>query len=141
MPLLNDPWLVALVGAPIGAVLAGLILFYLIGYLRKQRTKTDLMSRVNNADQSTDALLMYEDLLEKVSVAEHSDVYARIKNNQGIRYGELAWVRDKEENITKAIRAHEQALKITTVEKYPLYYKVVVSNMSRVKQRMKAEHQ
>ena len=193
MPLLNDPWLLALVSAPIG-VLIGLILFYLIGYIRKQRAKIDLMSRVNNADEflksdeATEALLVYEDVLGEVSEAQYRDIYAHIKNNQGMCYGklalimdkeksltkairafeealkirtvekypvnyattqnnlgnayrDLAQVRNKEENLTKAIKAFEEALKIYTVEKYPAYYELVVSNMSRVKHRMKGEHQ
>jgi len=66
--------------------------------------------------------------------------YATTQNNLGIAYDTLAEVRDKEKNLAKAIRAFEEALKIYTVERYPLYHEIVASNMSRAKQQMKAEH-
>ena len=60
-----------------------------------------------------------------------------IQNNLGNAYRDLAEVRDKEENLTGAIRAYEEALKIYTVEKYPLDYDFVMSNMRKAKQKMK----
>ncbi len=194
MYLVNDPLFVGIISGTIGAVLAGLLVFYVLEYRRKRTTKTDLMSRLNRLDKSlksdkiNDVLAEYEEVLGKVSEADHPEIYAHIMNNRGICYGKLARiagkeenlakairafeealkirtvekypvnyattqnnlgiayrnlaeVRDKEENLTKAIRAFEEALKIYTVEKYPLYYEAVVSNMSRVKQLMKAEDQ
>ncbi len=194
MYFVNDPFIVAIITGMIVAVLGGLLAFYILEYRRKRITKTDLMNRLNRLDKSlesdniNDLLAKYEELLGKVSEAEHPEIYAHIMNNLGIAYRTLAEVRDKEKNLTEAIRAyeealkirivekypvnyaatqnnlggayrtlaevrdkeknlteairaHEEALKIYTVEKYPLYYEVVVSSMSKMKQRMKAEHQ
>ncbi|OYT41998.1 MAG: hypothetical protein B6U86_01340, partial [Candidatus Altiarchaeales archaeon ex4484_43] len=44
-------------------------------------------------------------------------------------YRTLAEVRNKEENLTKAIRAYEEALKIRTVEKYPVNYATTQNNL------------
>ena len=41
----------------------------------------------------------------------------------------LLRVRDKEENLAKAIRAYEEALKIKTLEKYPIDYAMTQNNL------------
>ena len=51
------------------------------------------------------------------------------QNNLGTAYRTLSEVRDKEENLTKAIRAYEEALKIYTVEKYPVDYAMTQNNL------------
>ena len=45
--------------------------------------------------------------------------YAMTQNNLGNAYGNLADVRDSEDNLKGAIRAYEEALKVRTVEKLP----------------------
>ncbi len=146
MSLLNNRWFVRIIIIIISGVVS-LVVLYFWEYRTTQITRTDLMSRVNNADQLLksdevdDALLKYEGVLREVSEARYPDIYAHIKNSQGMCYGKLAQIVDKEENLKKAIRAFEEALKIYTIEKHPLYYEGVASNISRVKQQMKAEHQ
>ena len=147
MYLVNDPLFLGIISGTIAAVLGSLLVFYVLQYRRKRTTKTDLMNRLNRLDKSlksdkiNDVLVEYEQMLGTVSEAEHPEIYAHIMNNRGVCYGKLARIVDKEENLKKAVRAYEEALKIYTVEKYTLYYEAVVSNMSRVKQRMKAEDQ
>ena len=142
MSLLENPWFRGIIGGAIAGLLAGLVLFYLSVSRSTKITRTDLMSRVNNADQLLksdevgDALLKYEQVLREVSEAKYPDIYAQIKNNQGICYFELARVRDKKKNLTKAIGAYEEALKIYTVERYPLYHEIVASNMRKAQQEL-----
>jgi tetratricopeptide (TPR) repeat protein len=49
--------------------------------------------------------------------------------NLGIAYNSLAEVRDKEKNLTKAIFAYKEALKIRTIEKYPIDYAMTQNNL------------
>jgi len=44
----------------------------------------------------------------------------------------LAEVRDKEANLEKAINAFQEALKIRTVESYPINYATTQSNLEKV---------
>jgi len=142
MPLLNNPWLIGIIGGAIAGVLGGLVLMYFREYKTRQITKTDLMSRVNNVDELLnsglvdDALLKYEEVLRKVSEAKYPDIYARIMNSQGMCYFGWARVRDKKENLTKAIRACEETLRIYTVERYPLYHEEVASNMRKAQREL-----
>ncbi len=136
MSLLNNPWFRGIVVGVIAGLLAGVVLFYLSVSRSTKTTRIDLMSRVNNADQLLksnmvdDALLKYEEVSREVSEAKYPDIYAHIKNSQGICYRELAVITDKEENLTKAIRAYEEALKIRTVEKYPVDYAMTQNNLA-----------
>ena len=140
---LNSPWFVGIIGGAIGAIIAGIVLYYLFEYRKKKRLKSALRTIINNADRLLeksmieDALEIYIDMLKIVSDEKAPDLYAHIKNNEGICYSKLAEINNKEENLTKAIRAYEEALKINTVEKYPLYHKVVMSNMEKTKQKMR----
>ncbi|MEA1995822.1 MAG: tetratricopeptide repeat protein [Campylobacterota bacterium] len=140
---INNPWLIGIIGGAIGAVLAGIILYYLFEYRKGKITKKIQITSVNNADRlldknmTSDALAIYIETLKITSEKEDPNLYAHIKNNEGISYFNLGIVREKEENLTKAIRAYEEALKIYTVEKYPLYHRGVLSNLKRTKQEMK----
>lgn len=135
MYFVNDPLFVGIISGTIAAVLAGLLIFYVLEYRRKRTTKTDLMSRLNRLDKSLksgkidDVLTKYEDMLGEVSEAEHPEIYAQIMNNQGICYGKLARTADEEESLKKAIRAFEEALKIRIVEKYPVDYAMTQNNL------------
>jgi len=137
---INNPWLVGIIGGAIGAVLAGIILYYLFEHRKQKISKTILMTFINNADKllgknmTQDALKIYKDMLKVVSGKKEPGVYGHIKNNEGICYCNLAILLNKEENLTKAIRAYEEALKIYTVEKYPLFHKTIMSNMEKTRQ-------
>lgn len=55
--------------------------------------------------------------------------YAYTQINLGSIYISLANVRDKEQNLAKAIQTYEDALKIRTTEKYPFDYALIQSNL------------
>ncbi|TKJ45245.1 hypothetical protein CEE35_04595 [Candidatus Aerophobetes bacterium Ae_b3b] len=131
----HNPVFIAIISTVIGGILVGIALFYLFEYRAERRAKTALMADINNADElleanmTDDALAIYQNTLKTVSVRKYPEIYAHIKHNEGICYYELANVRDKEQNLTRAIRAYEEALKIRTVEKYPLDYATAQSNL------------
>ena len=79
-------------------------------------------------------------MAKTVSVSKYPGIYAHIKNNEGLCYQNLAYVSEKEKNVSKAIRAYEEALKVYTVDKYPLYYDIIMSNIRKAKQKMKNEY-
>jgi hypothetical protein len=60
-----------------------------------------------------------------------------IQNNLGAAYRGLAAIRDKKMNLTKALRAYEEALNIYTAAKYPLYHKRVAASLELTRQQMK----
>jgi tetratricopeptide (TPR) repeat protein len=138
---LNNPWLIGIVCGAFGAIIAGIVLYYLFEYRKEKTLKATRMTIINSADSfleknmNHDALEIYKSMLEIVSEGKDPEIYAHIKNNEGICYDNLAGISNKEENLTKAIKAYEEALKIYTVEKYPLYHNVVMSNMEKTKQR------
>jgi len=53
------------------------------------------------------------------------------QNNLGTAYSDLAGVRDTESNLEKAFNAYQEALKIYTVEKHPIMYQLVESNIEK----------
>ncbi len=144
MFFINNPWLVAVVGGAIGAILAGIVLFYWFEHRAQKKDKIALKARTNNADEllkknrTDDALAIYQDMLKTVSVRKYPEIYAHIKHSEGMCYSALASVSDKEENLTRAIGAFEEALRIYTVERYPLYYEIVMSNMRIAKQKLQS---
>ncbi len=96
-----------------------------------------LADRLLEGNMVREASEIYVDMSKIVSHEKEPYVYAHIKNNEGICYSKLAEINNKEENLKKAIRAYEEALKICTVEKYPFYHNLVKSNIEKAKQRMK----
>jgi hypothetical protein len=54
--------------------------------------------------------------------------YAMIQTNLGNALGTLAEVEDKLGNTKKAIDAYEQALRVFTVEKFPVQYRLTKQN-------------
>ena len=142
----NNPLLVAIIGTVIGGMVVGIAILYLSEHRAEKIAKTALMADINIADEflkrnmTYDALAIYQDTLKTVSVGKYPEIYAHIKSGEGVCYYRLANVRDKEENITRAIRAFEEALRIYTVEKYPLYYEIIMSNMRKAKQKIRNEY-
>ena len=100
------------------AVLVGIGVEVLIHYLferRKKRThKTIFDNSINKADKllknnlPQEALTIYNDLLKSVSHKEYPEIYGIIKNSEGECYLAFANLRDKGENLAKAIHAFEE---------------------------------
>ena len=130
------------------AILSGIVVTLAIWCFREYKSektaKTALKARVNNADEFLaknriyDALATYQDILKRFSVRKYPGIYARIRNNEGVCYYELAKVSDKEKNLSRAIGAYEEALKIYAVEKYPLDYERIMSNMRKAKKKLQS---
>jgi tetratricopeptide (TPR) repeat protein len=131
----NNPWIIAVIGGATSAIIAGVILFYLFEYREKRISRTILITSVNNADglvekdMIEDGLSIYKDVLKKVSEENESELYGHIKHMEGFCYYRLAFVRNKEMNLTRAIHAFEEALKIRTLEKYPIDYAKTKNNL------------
>lgn len=131
----TNPWIVAIIGGAIGAVLAGIILYYSIEYRKGKNLKNIRMNLINNADvllernMPEDALKIYTDLLSLVYEKKDTEVYGHIKNKEGICYYNLSTLNNKEDNLIKAIIAFEKALKIYAVDKYPDKYATTKNNL------------
>jgi tetratricopeptide (TPR) repeat protein len=131
----NNPWIIAVIGGAISAIIAGVILFYLFEYREKKISRAILVTSVNDADglvekdMIEDGLAIYKDVLKKVSGEDESELYGHIKHMEGTCYYRLALLRNKEINLTRAIHAFEEALKIRTLEKYPIDYAKTQNNM------------
>jgi len=132
---INNPWVVAIIGGALSAVLAGIILYFLFEYRKQQRSKTIRNTSLDEADSlleknmSEEALAIYKDILKAVSEKKEPVLLGSIRNNEGICYYNLAMVSNKEDNLTKAIQAYEDSLKIRTVEKYPVKYATTQNNL------------
>ena len=67
------------------------------------------------------------------TLSEYPLDYAATQNNLGNVYSALAEVKDKEENLTKAVRAYEEALKVYTLGRYPSQFRAVTASMDKAK--------
>ncbi len=140
---INNPWLIAIFGGVISAVFAGVILYYLFRNSKRKRFISITESSVNNADQLLEkemykeALAKYIEILKNVSEKREPMLYSNINDKEGICYCELAEISNKEDNLTKAIQAFEEALKIHTVEKYPEHYRRIILNIDLVKENLR----
>lgn len=114
---LKDPWFMSIVSAFLGALLAGVTLYYLFEYKKEKVSENILLTTVHNADKLPEkdlieeALAIYLDALKTISEKQQK-FYGHIKTKEGVTYLRLSEKRDKEENINKGIPAFEEALKI-----------------------------
>ena len=106
---LNNPWFVGIIGGAIGAIISGIVLYYLFEYRKEKTLKITCRTIITNADSLLeknmigDALKIYAEMSKIVSEERDPEDYAHIKNNEGIGYFKLAEISNKEENLTKAI--------------------------------------
>ena len=139
---INNPWLVGIFGGVVAGIITGIVLYYLFGRREQRRSISIIKSSVNNADEllkknmDKEALDLYIEILNKVSKKREPERYSYIKNKEGICYGKLANISNKEDNLNKEIQAYEEALKIYTVEKYPNDYKMTISNIDLAKKTL-----
>lgn len=71
----------------------------------------------------------YELALKMISPETHSDTYARVQNNLGTAYGDLARFASPSENWQQAVVAYSEALCYRTVEADPLKYAACQNNL------------
>jgi len=141
--VLGNQLVVAIIAGLIVAVAGGYALHRLLEYKSEKTSKTAVWAAINNADSLLktglieDALEIYVEMSTEVSEAKDPEACSRIKNGEGLCYSKLAEIGNKEDNLRKAIRAYEEGLKILTVEKYPSYYELVISDMERAEQMMR----
>ncbi|KAA0002677.1 MAG: hypothetical protein FE043_03775 [Thermoplasmata archaeon] len=90
--------------------------------------KNDMAYFTNDKNDILKAIRAYEEALKIRTAEEYPEGYATTQNNLGTAYVKLAYftnvayfTNDKND-ILKAIRAYEEALKIRTAEEYPIKY-------------------
>ncbi|MCG6136621.1 MAG: tetratricopeptide repeat protein [Nostoc sp. LLA-1] len=71
----------------------------------------------------------YQLALNIISAQEQSETYARVQNNLGTAYGDLARFANPSENWQKAVSAYSEALRYRTVEMEPLKYAACQNNL------------
>ncbi len=71
----------------------------------------------------------YHLALNLISPTEQSDTYARVQNNLGTAYGDLARFANPLENWQKAVLAYSEALQYRTAEIEPLKYAACENNL------------
>src|SRR4030042_3104377 len=124
----NSPWFIGIVGGLIGAFVVGAFLYYFFGHRELDIYRAIAMTSLNNADRLLeknmveDALAIYANVSGQGSEKKDPGLYANVKNSGGVCYYKLALVKNTEENLLKAINAFQEALKIRTIEKYPVDY-------------------
>src|SRR3989304_1659301 len=121
---INNPWLVGIIGGALGAIVAGIVLYYLFEHRKQKILRSILMTSKDNADRlleknmTGEALEIYNKVLQSISEKGDQKFYGNIKNSKGECYLNLATIKDKEHNLIKAILVYKQALKIFNVDKY-----------------------
>jgi tetratricopeptide (TPR) repeat protein len=131
----NNPWMVAVVGGAIGAVLAAVF----VERRKEKRAKASLMRQIEELSHSTNSsdakkieetIAKYEELLKGTS---EPVAYGKIKFNIGkCRYNSAILGHDKESDLKEAIRAYKEALNIFKIKKYSESYAMAQSNLSAV---------
>ena len=71
----------------------------------------------------------YELALKLISPETHSETYARVQNNLGTAYGDLARFDNQEQNWEKAVTSYTKALRFRTAEMEPLKYAACQNNL------------
>jgi hypothetical protein len=71
--------------------------------------------------------------LKVYTLSEYPLDYAVTQDNLGDVYSALAEVKDKEENLSKAARAYEEALKVYTLGRYPAQFRTTTAAMEKAK--------
>lgn len=71
----------------------------------------------------------YKLALKMISPETHLDTYARVQNNLGTAYGDLARFTNPVENWQQAVFAYGEALRYRTVESDPLKYAACQNNL------------
>ncbi|MGB3756371.1 MAG: tetratricopeptide repeat protein, partial [Rivularia sp. (in: cyanobacteria)] len=71
----------------------------------------------------------YELALKLISPETHSETYARVQNNLGTAYGDLARFNNPDQNWQNAVKAYSEALRFRTAEMEPLKYAACQNNL------------
>jgi tetratricopeptide (TPR) repeat protein len=71
----------------------------------------------------------YKLALKMISPQTHSETYARVQNNLGTAYGDLARFSNPAENWQQAVVAYNEALRYRTAEMEPLKYAACQNNL------------
>ena len=71
----------------------------------------------------------YELALKLISPESHPETYARVQNNLGTAYGDLARFDNQEQNWEKAVTSYTKALRFRTAEMEPLKYAACQNNL------------
>ncbi|MCJ8283146.1 MAG: tetratricopeptide repeat protein, partial [Rivularia sp. ALOHA_DT_140] len=71
----------------------------------------------------------YELALRLISPETHSETYARVQNNLGTAYGDLARFNNPDQNWQNAVTAYTEALRFRTAEMEPLKYAACQNNL------------
>ena len=71
----------------------------------------------------------YELALKLISPETHSETYARVQNNLGTAYGDLARFNSPDQNWQNAVKAYSEALRFRTAEMEPLKYAACQNNL------------
>ena len=71
----------------------------------------------------------YELALKLISPETHSETYARVQNNLGTAYGDLARFDHADQNWQNAVTAYTEALRFRTAEMEPLKYAACQNNL------------
>lgn len=78
---------------------------------------------------ATDALGIYDDVVNLISKEGNPIMYGHIKNNQGICYYNISGIKDRAKNLIIAITAYNEALKTYTLKGYPVNYATTQANL------------
>ncbi len=71
----------------------------------------------------------YQLALKLISPQTHPETYARVQNNLGTAFGDLARFSNAEENWQQAVLAYSEALRFRTAEMEPLKYAACQNNL------------
>jgi len=71
----------------------------------------------------------YQLALKLISLQTHPETYARVQNNLGTAYGDLARFSEPAENWQQAVLAYSEALRLRTSEIEPLKYAACQNNL------------
>ncbi len=142
---LNNPWIAGTISAIIGGTIVGIILYFMFEYkhrksekIKKKNSIEKIMKEADNfleTDDPLKALELYEELGKSTDVTKIE--YAYIQRRKGDSYIKIAEKNNKEENLKKAIKAYEEALKIYSVEKYPDYYRSISKKLQNLRKELK----
>ena len=113
-----------------------IVLFFLlnpIGINEKQyRLTVDKAEELVKANKTDEALLLYDDLLKKISRKKQKLLFGHVKNKQGETYYQKLKRTKNLKAAEKALRAFQEALTIFVIDEYPFEFATTQKNIGVV---------
>ncbi|HEO66208.1 MAG TPA: tetratricopeptide repeat protein [Spirochaetes bacterium] len=112
-----------------------LSVWFVTAYLSKPTIplhKLEEADKYASENLCSEALVIYKELLDSISLNDNKPIYAKIKYSEGKCYYSEALIKNREKNLKKAGLAFEETIQFINRDKRPIQYSNAVNHLSVV---------